>query len=600
MAVTSTPTSLADTYGFGETIVITVTASEAVEVEGDPVFLFSLTDMGGPANDVPATYDDTRSSPTTIVFTYTVQAGDRDNNGIWIGNHSRTFLLDVNDRIRTASQQIDIDRSHPEKGTPADHKVNGSLGAPTVPPGPTPPTLVSATATTLTIEWTHPGDGGSPLTRNFIEYRVEGTTDWTNWYRGETPTPVTRTVIRNLAAATAYDVRVHSTNAIGNSQWVQSATAFSTLAGNAATGAPAITGTAAVGQPLAVDLTGIEDADGLAGVSYSYQWVRVDADGLSNAVDITDATDATDTLVDADLGKTLKVRVTFDDDLGHTETLTSAATATVGAAATAPTVSTVDVTSMPASGDTYGTGEMIQFTVTFDQDVTVTGTPEFEFCLGNSDGGSCTDGSPPPTRRRAALSSGSGTTALVLQPAEARQLLDTIDTSTLRGLRDRALLAVMVYSFARVSAVVGMRVEDYYQQGKRWWLRLQEKGGKHHAVPVHHKAEAYLDAYLDAAGIAAEKDAPLWRSMPRAGGMGARRMSRVDVFRMIKRRVKTVGLGEANCHTFRATGITAYLLNGGTLERAQAIAAHESPRTTKLYDRTADEVTIEDIEKIGI
>ena len=70
----------------------------------------------------------------------------------------------------------------------------------------------------------------------------------------------------------------------------------------------------------------------------------------------------------------------------------------------------------------------------------------------------------------------------VLQPADARLLLDTIDTSTLRGLRDRALLGVMVYSFARVSAVVGMRVEDYYQQGKRWWLRLQEKGGKHHAV----------------------------------------------------------------------------------------------------------------------
>ena len=188
----------------------------------------------------------------------------------------------------------------------------------------------------------------------------------------------------------------------------------------------------------------------------------------------------------------------------------------------------------------------------------------------------------------------------VLQPAEARLLLDTIDTSTLRGLRDRALLGVMIYSFARVSAVVGMRVEDYYQQGKRWWLRLQEKGGKHHAVPVHHKAEAYLDAYLAAAGIAAEKDAPLWRSMPRAGGLSTRRLSRVDVFRMIKRRVKTVGLGEANCHTFRATGITAYLLNGGTLERAQAIAAHESPRTTTLYDRTADEVTIEDIEKIGI
>ena len=218
VAVTSTPTSLADTYGFGETIVITVTASEAVEVEGDPEFEFSMNNPGGAANDVPATYDGTRSSPTTIVFTYTVQAGDMDSDGIWIGTHSRTFMLDANDRIRTASQQIDIDRSHPEKGTHAGHKVNGSLGAPTVPPDPTPPTLVLATATTLTIEWTHPGDGGSPLTRNFIEYRVEGTTDWTNWYRGETPTPVTRTVIRNLAAATAYDVRVHSTNAIGNSR----------------------------------------------------------------------------------------------------------------------------------------------------------------------------------------------------------------------------------------------------------------------------------------------------------------------------------------------------------------------------------------------
>ena len=139
-----------------------------------------------------------------------------------------------------------------------------------------------------------------------------------------------------MQAATAYDVRVHSTNAIGNSQWVQSATAFSTLAGTAATGAPTITGTAAVGQPLAVDLTGIADADGLANVSYSYQWVRVDADGLSNEVDITDATDATYTLVDADLGKTLKVRVTFDDDAGNTETLTSDATATVTTAAGAP------------------------------------------------------------------------------------------------------------------------------------------------------------------------------------------------------------------------------------------------------------------------
>ena len=83
--------------------------------------------------------------------------------------------------------------------------------------------------------------------------------------------------------------------------------------------------------------------------------------------------------------------------------------------------------------------------------------------------------------------------------------------------------------------------------------------------------------------------------------LGERRMSRVDVFRMVKRRVKAAELGAAaNCHTFRASGITAYLLNGGTLERAQAIAGHESPRTTQLYDRTADDITVEDIERIRV
>ena len=187
----------------------------------------------------------------------------------------------------------------------------------------------------------------------------------------------------------------------------------------------------------------------------------------------------------------------------------------------------------------------------------------------------------------------------VLQPDEARGLLDSIDLHELAGLRDRALLGVMVYSFARVSAVVAMDAGDYYQQGKRWWLRLHEKGGKEHAVPVHHKAEEYLDAYLDALGRPAK--GPLWRSMTKERGFGDGRLGRTDVFRMVKRRCAAAGLGgQANCHTFRATGITAYLLNGGSIEGAQAIAAHESPRTTKLYDRTADGITLAEIERIAI
>src|SRR5262249_45527051 len=162
-------------------------------------------------------------------------------------------------------------------------------------------------------------------------------------------------------------------------------------------------------------------------------------------------------------------------------------------------------------------------------------------------------------------------------------------------LRDRALIGIMVYSFARVSAVVGMKVEDYFQNGKRWWFRLHEKGGKVHEVPAHHNAEAYVDAYLGRAGIVDQKLSPLFRTINKYRKITNRPMQREDVFRMIKRRARKAAIpGNVCCHTFRATGITTYLENGGTIERAQAIANHESPRTTKLYDRTEDSITLDE------
>ena len=188
----------------------------------------------------------------------------------------------------------------------------------------------------------------------------------------------------------------------------------------------------------------------------------------------------------------------------------------------------------------------------------------------------------------------------VLTADQARQLLDSIDTSELIGLRDRALIGVMVFSFARVSAAIGMRVEDYFPTGKRWWFRLHEKGGKRHEVPAHHNAEDYLDAYIDAAGIGEDKRGPLFRTLGRDRQLTRNRMAREDVLRMVYRRAKAAGLDvHACCHTFRATGITAYLENGGTIEKAQQIAAHESPRTTKLYDRTNDELTLDAIERVA-
>ena len=187
----------------------------------------------------------------------------------------------------------------------------------------------------------------------------------------------------------------------------------------------------------------------------------------------------------------------------------------------------------------------------------------------------------------------------VLTPDEARCLLSSIDVTTIVGLRDRAILGVMVYSFARVGAVVAMNVEDYFAQGKRGWVRLHEKGGKLHDVPAHHTLEEYLDAYVAAADLAHQQATPLFRTINRAGEVTERRLHRLNVLQMIKRRAPLAGLSPAICcHTFRATGITAYLLNGGALEHAQRIAAHESPRTTKLYDRTSDEISLDEIERI--
>ena len=189
----------------------------------------------------------------------------------------------------------------------------------------------------------------------------------------------------------------------------------------------------------------------------------------------------------------------------------------------------------------------------------------------------------------------------VLTPAEARKLLEHIDTGTLAGLRDRALFSVMLYSFARVSAVLGMRRQDYFQQGSRGWLRLHEKGGKRHDVPAHHRAAEALDKYVEAAELE-EPKATLFQSVEPAGRrLTGRALQRRVVLAMIKRRAAAAGLPPSTCcHTFRATGITAYLSNGGTLEHAQQIAGHASPKTTKLYDRTADTVTVEEIERIVI
>jgi site-specific recombinase XerD len=188
----------------------------------------------------------------------------------------------------------------------------------------------------------------------------------------------------------------------------------------------------------------------------------------------------------------------------------------------------------------------------------------------------------------------------VLSAPEMKRYLENIDTGDLIGLRDRALVGLMGYSFARVSAVAGMKVKDYFPKGRRYFIRLHEKNGKEHEVPVHHKADEYLHAYVEAAGIAEAKNAPLFQTVAgRSKKLSGNAMDRVDIYKMVRRRALEAGIKEEiSPHTFRATGITVYLENGGALEHAQQIAAHESSRTTKLYDRRSDEVSLDEIERI--
>ena len=174
----------------------------------------------------------------------------------------------------------------------------------------------------------------------------------------------------------------------------------------------------------------------------------------------------------------------------------------------------------------------------------------------------------------------------VLESQEWRRLIDGIPIATVRGLRDRALIATLTYGLARIGAVLKMKVEDLQPKGSAWLIRLHEKGGKEHVMPCHHSLAEALHAYIAAAGIGDDRKAWLFRTSRGHQGisLGERAMTQSDAWRMVRKRALAAGItAPIGNHSFRATGITAYLSNGGTLEHAQAMAAHESPRTTKLY-----------------
>lgn len=197
----------------------------------------------------------------------------------------------------------------------------------------------------------------------------------------------------------------------------------------------------------------------------------------------------------------------------------------------------------------------------------------------------------------------------VLTAEETRQLLDSIGASSLVALRDRALIATMVFSFARIGAATKLTASDVFTQNRRLNLRLSEKRGTDQVMPCHHTLEAYLVAWLDRAALWDTPDAPVFQTFLRTGArpkdqdrvLSGKPLPQATAFAMVRRRARAAGIATPiGNHTFRATGITTYLKGGGTLEAARNMAAHRSTRTTQLYDRRAEEASLDEVEKIRI
>ena len=177
-----------------------------------------------------------------------------------------------------------------------------------------------------------------------------------------------------------------------------------------------------------------------------------------------------------------------------------------------------------------------------------------------------------------------------LSPKDARALLDHIPTDTHAGLRDRALIGLMLYTFARIDAALGMKVQDVYNQDRRLWVRLNEKGGKPHTMPCHHNLETYLVAYIEGCGLADDPKGPLFRTIGgRRVTLTTTRLAQQNAYDMLGRRVRAAGIATKIGNHCRATGITAALLGGVTLDDVAQMANHANQSTTKLYDRRAED-----------
>lgn len=186
---------------------------------------------------------------------------------------------------------------------------------------------------------------------------------------------------------------------------------------------------------------------------------------------------------------------------------------------------------------------------------------------------------------------------------QARELLESIDVASVIGLRDRAIIAILIYTAARVGAIAKLRLKDFFDFGDQHYLQFEEKGGKPRSIPVRHDLQRITESYISAAGFNNSQNAsPLFRTaIRRTKQLTTNGMTANDMNRMMKRRLKAAGLSSRfSPHSFRVATITDLLSQGVPLEDVQTLAGHADPRTTRLYDRRDKKVTRNIVERISI
>lgn len=188
-----------------------------------------------------------------------------------------------------------------------------------------------------------------------------------------------------------------------------------------------------------------------------------------------------------------------------------------------------------------------------------------------------------------------------LDVAQMHQLFESFDPEKLIDLRDRALIGVMAYTFSRVSAACQLTGADYIDLGRRVVIRLKEKGGVEREIPCHPVLAEYMDAWIKHAGLTGNNVSLFQTFTGQAHDtLSGRALSRDEALKMVKRRLARADLSSLfSCHSFRATGITTFLENGGQLETAQSIAGHADSRTTKGYDRRGSKLELAEIVRVS-